>query len=85
MEGLVFPLGEKPQAPPAPANSMHPAPLLRGLILRSSSVSWPKCPSSFGGKMSSVTAVIEREQNNYSEEGKRCLYFYLGLPGQTCC
>lgn len=29
--------------------------------------------------------MIEREQNNSTEEGKQCLYFYLGLPGQTCC
>lgn len=34
---------------------MHTAPLLKGLIPRSTFVTWPRSASSFGGKLSSVT------------------------------
>lgn len=48
-------------------------------------VTWLRRDSSFSEKLSSVAALGDREQNNSAEEGKQCLYFYLGLPGQTCC
>lgn len=34
MKALISLSGEKPQAPPAPTNLMHPSPLLNGLILQ---------------------------------------------------
>lgn len=81
MKALIFPSGENPQASPAPANLMHPAPLPKGLIPRSTSVTWPRRASRFGGKLSSVIALGDRKgANQFCWRGERMPMFSSGAP-----